>query len=154
MKLFQRILLLLLILFIAIQFIRPERNTNAALLPVDISNTVYVPENVSAILKNSCYDCHSNNSRYPWYMNIQPMGWIMSDHIKDGKKDLNFSEFGNYSRRKQTNKLRGIETTIREGEMPIYSYTILHDDAKLNGTEKKIITDWVSASQDSIALKN
>lgn len=154
MKLFKRILLLLLVAFVAIQFFRPERNINAVLLPADISNTVYVPGKVSDILKNSCYDCHSNNTRYPWYMNIQPMGWIMADHVKDGKRDLNFSEFGNYSKRKQTNKLRGIETSVREGEMPISYYTSLHTDAKLNEEEKKLISDWVTASKDSIALKN
>ena len=138
-----------LVVFLVIQFIRPERNTNSTLLTADISKTVYVPENVSVILKNSCYDCHA-----PWYMNIQPIGWLMADHIKDGKSDLNFSEFGNYSKRRQTNKLRNIETTIMEGEMPVSSYTALHRDAKLNEAEKKLFSEWVSAAKDSIALKN
>ena len=154
MKLLKKILLLLLVVFLVIQFIRPERNTNSTLLSADISKTVYVPGNVSVILKNSCYDCHANYTRYPWYMNIQPIGWLMADHIKEGKSDLNFSEFGNYSKRKQTNKLRNIETTIMEGEMPISSYTALHRNAKLNEAEKKLISEWVSAAKDSIALKN
>lgn len=115
---------------------------------------INVPENVLGILKNSCYDCHSNNTRYPWYVNIQPLGWLMANHIKDGKADLNFSEFGTYSKRKQANKLRAIAESIKEGSMPISSYTIMHAEAKLNEENKKLIMDWVSHTKDSMEIKN
>ncbi|MEJ7610498.1 MAG: heme-binding domain-containing protein [Ferruginibacter sp.] len=154
MRLFKRILLILLIGFVAIQFFRPRRNIDTAVLSSDIINMVDMPERVSVILKNSCYDCHSNNTRYPWYINIQPMGWIMADHIRDGKKDLNFSEFGSYSPRKQTNKLRAIESSVKSGEMPISSYTLMHSDAKLSESDKQLIAEWVSAAKDSLAQKN
>lgn len=154
MKLLKKILLGLLIVFIVIQFIRPAKNKSLQIMETDITKMINVPENVLGILKNSCYDCHSNNTRYPWYVNIQPLGWLMANHIKDGKADLNFSEFGTYSKRKQANKLRAIAESIKEGSMPISSYTIMHADAKLNEENKKLIMDWVSHTKDSMEIKN
>lgn len=154
MRLYKKILLGLLIVFIAIQFIQPAHNKSEQMLETDITKTINVPDKVLDVFKNSCYDCHSNNTRYPWYVYIQPMGWIMANHIKDGKKDLNFSEFGAYSKRKQANKLRAIAQSIKEGSMPISSYTIMHTDAKLSEENKKLITDWVSITKDSMEAKN
>ena len=136
------------------QFIRPARNISGQVLPADISKTIHVPDKIADIFKNSCNDCHTNNTRYPWYVNIEPMGWLMSDHIKEGKVNLNFSEFGSYSKRKQANKLRAIAKSVEDGSMPIYSYTIMHTDAKLSTEDKKIITDWVTAVKDSMDAKN
>jgi hypothetical protein len=154
MRLFKKILLLLLIVFIAIQFIRPARNTSGQVLPTDITKTINIPDKVLDVLKNSCYDCHSNNTRYPWYVNIQPMGWFMASHIKNGKENLNFSEFGAYSKRKQANKLRSIGKRIKDGSMPLPSYTFIHTDAKLSQENKKLITDWVANTKDSIDKNN
>ena len=126
------------------QFIRPAHNTSGQVLPTDITKTVNIPDKVLDVFKNSCYDCHSNNTRYPWYVNIQPMGWMMARHIKNGKENLNFSEFGTYSKRKQANKLRAIAKSIKDGSMPLSSYTIMHTDAKLSEENIKIITDWVT----------
>ena len=147
-------MLALLIVFIAIQFIQPAHNISGQVLPTDITKTVNVPDKVLAIFKNSCYDCHSNNTRYPWYVYIQPMGWMMARHIKNGKDNLDFSDFGSYSQRKQANKLRAIETSIKEGSMPLSSYTIMHGDAKLSTEDKKLITDWVSNAKDSLTKNN
>ncbi|MEO6404063.1 MAG: heme-binding domain-containing protein [Ferruginibacter sp.] len=154
MKLYKKILLGLLLIFILIQFIRPSKNSSSEMLPSDITRTLNVPDNVLNVFKNSCNDCHSNNTRYPWYVNIQPMGWLMANHIKDGKANLNFSEFGTYSKRKQANKLRAIAKSINDGSMPISSYTIMHTDAKLNSEDKKMISDWVSNARDSMEVKN
>lgn len=154
MKLYKKILLALLIVFIAIQFIQPAHNISGQVLPTDITKTVKVPENVLNIFKNACYDCHSNNTRYPWYVYIQPMGWMMARHIKNGKDNLNFSDFGSYSQRKQANKLRAIETSIKEGSMPLSSYTIMHTDARLSAENKKLITDWASNAKDSLTKNN
>jgi len=154
MGLFKKILLVILIVFIAIQFIIPARNTSGQVLPTDITKTVNIPDKVLDVFKNSCYDCHSNNTRYPWYVNIQPMGWVMASHIKNGKENLNFSEFGSYSKRKQANKLRSIGKRIKDGSMPLPSYTIMHTDAKLSPENKKLITDWVSDTKDSIDKNN
>ena len=153
MKILKKILLGLFIVFIVIQFIRPAHNTSGQVLPTDITKVVNVPDKILDVFKKSCYDCHSNDTRYPWYINIQPMGWIMADHIKTGKANLNFSEFGSYSKRKQANKLRSLAETINDGSMPISSYTIMHTDAKLSEENKKLITGWVAKTKDSLSLK-
>ena len=150
----KKILLAILIVFIGIQFIQPAHNKNGQVLPTDIVKTYNVPADVQNVFKIACYDCLSNNSRYPWYVNIEPVGWMMARHIKNGKENLNFSEFGAYSERKQTHKLRAIATSIKEGSMPISSYTIIHIDAKLSMEDKKLITDWVAKTKDSIEVKN
>ena len=146
----KKILLFIIVIFLAIQFIQPAHNTSGQVLPTDITKVISVPDKVVDIFRNACYDCHSNNTRYPWYVYIQPMGWMMSKHIKNGKANLNFSEFGTYSKRKQANKLRAIGTSLNEGSMPLSSYTIMHTDAKLSTEDKKIITDWVTNVKDSL----
>lgn len=150
----KKVLLAILIVFVGIQLIRPAPNKNEQVLGTDIAKMYNVPDSIQTGLKTACYDCHSDNTRYPWYVMIQPIGWMMARHIKNGKENLNFSEFGSYSKRKQANKLRAIATSIKEGSMPIPSYTIMHADAKLSEATKKQITDWVAKTKDSIEVKN
>ena len=150
MKPYKKILLVLLALFVVIQFIQPARNSSVLVLPADITKAVSVPDSVMNIFKTACYDCHSNNTRYPLYAYLQPMGWMMASHISNGKANLNCSEFGTYSKRKQANKLRSIVTSIQEGSMPLSSYTMMHKDARLSTKDKKKITDWALAAKDSI----
>lgn len=154
MSLKKKILLFILAVFIAIQFIQPAHNTNAQLLATDITHTYRIPENVQMIFRKSCYDCHSNNTRYPWYVYIQPIGWFMARHIKKGKTNLNFSEFGTYSKRKQFNKLRAIETSIKEGTMPLTSYTLIHKDAKVTSGDKAVVNFWIRKTKDSLSINN
>ncbi len=149
----KKILLPLLVVFIAIQFFRPAKNISGQELPADITKTVSISDKVLAILKNACYDCHSNNTRYPWYVNFQPMGWMMANHIKDGKDDLNFNEFGAYSKRRQLSKLKAIGSSVKDVSMPISSYTILHQDAKLSKDEKRLVTDWATKTIDIFEAK-
>ena len=94
MKSIKKIALVLVIVFVAIQFIQPAHNKSGQVLPTDFTIVYTVPPNVQTILQNACTDCHSNNTSYPWYSNIQPMAWIMKRHIDNGKEKLNFSEFG------------------------------------------------------------
>ena len=150
MSLVKKILSGLLIAFVTIQFIQPFRNKTDKILPTDIQKTVAVPDNVLAVLKNSCYDCHSNNTRYPWYSFIQPGAWLMASHISKGKADLNFSEFGIYSNRRQQNKLQAIVNSITDETMPLQSYTLLHKNAKLSTADKAVLLDWIKAIKDSI----
>jgi hypothetical protein len=154
MKLIKRILLVLFITFVAIQFIQPARNESGRVLETDISKMVLIPDSVGFILKHTCYDCHSNYTVYPWYMNIQPMGWMMAKHIKEGKAALNFSEFGSYSSRRQISKLTGIENSIKNDIMPLASYTWMHKNARLNKDEKTMIANWVQQAKDSLSAKN
>ena len=146
----KKMVLAVLVLFLVIQFIQPAHNTSGQLLATDITKTLNVPDKILDIFKNSCYDCHSNDTRYPWYVYIQPMGWVMAGHIKEGKENLNFSDFGSYSVRKQANKLRAIETSVKDGSMPISLYTIMHTDARLSAENKNLIIAWASKIKDSL----
>ena len=149
-KFFKRFLLLLLLVFIGIQFFRPEKNISEGISANDITVKYTVPDDVKAILKTSCYDCHSNNTNYPWYNNIQPVAWWLKDHIDEGKRELNFSEFASYRIGRQYRKLEGINGEIKDGEMPLTSYTLIHGDAKLNEQQKLSVANWVTALRDSI----
>ena len=138
----KKILLGLLAMFIIIQFIQPARNNNGQVLPTDISKQCNLPQNVQALLKTSCYDCHSNKTYYPWYSYIQPVRWILDRHINEGKENLNFSEFGAYSARRQLSKLKAIENSIHDNTMPLSSYTLIHKNARLTPDDKVLIMDW------------
>ena len=150
MKLIRYILLALGIIFVAIQFIRSERNINEQPSPTDIAKAFTVPDSVKVILKNACYDCHSNNTVYPWYSHVQPIGWFLTKHITQGKDELNFSEFGSYSTRRQLSKLEEIEDVINNDIMPLPSYKLMHKDAQLTNDEKALIINWIQISKESL----
>lgn len=147
-------LLALLIVAIAIQFIQSAPNKNEQVLETDITKIIVVPKDVQAILKTSCYDCHSNNTQYPWYSKIQPGGWWMASHIKDGKSELNFNEFGSYSKRRQQSKLKSIASTLEDGTMPLSSYLLIHKNAKLDKKDKTLLLSWIKTTRDSLLLEN
>ena len=143
-----KILLALFILFIVMQFIPRERNEIGNVVN-DITKIYKVPGNVQAIFKRSCYDCHSNHTNYPWYAKIQPLRYMLDSHIKDGKAELNFNDFGTYSKRKQRSKLRAIGNSLTEGTMPISSYLFIHRNARLSITDKSLIQNWASKMNDT-----
>ena len=138
--------IILIIAFIIIQFFRPEKNLGEEIAANQITAVQNVPDSVKQILKVSCYDCHSNSSHYPWYDNIQPVAWVLSDHILEGKKELNFSEFANYSINRRYKKFKEIQKQIKEDEMPLFSYTIPHRDAVLSPAQKITLIDWATNS--------
>jgi hypothetical protein len=121
---------------IGIQIIPTSTNKQKEIVPNDFIKTFAPPEQISYLLKNSCYDCHSNNTDYPWYNNLQPIGWYMEEHIKEAKNSLNFSEFNAYSNRKKRSKIKSIISQIKDDEMPLSSYTFIHTHAKLSEKEK------------------
>jgi hypothetical protein len=149
----KKVLLTLLIVLITIQFIQPAHNKDRQVLPTDILKLYRVPTDIHAVLKTSCYDCHSNNTNYPWYYNIQPLGWILNKHVNEGKENLNFSEFGSYSERKRANKFRAIGKSINDGTMPLSQYTMMHKDSKLTTDAKTIIINWTEKMKDSLTTK-
>ncbi len=146
----KKILLAMMAVVVAIQFIKPATNKSRQLVSTDISNTYIIPENISATLKNACYDCHSNNTFYPWYSNIQPIGWLIARDIKNGKAKVNFSEWGYFSHRKQRSRLQEVENIIKEGKMPLRSYKLMHKNARLTEEDKKMLLEWVEKTRDSI----
>jgi hypothetical protein len=146
----KKILLGLLGVFIVIQFIQPAQNRSVKILESDITKTLGIPDSVLVILKDACYDCHSNNTIYPWYSRVQPFGWLLAKHIKDGKADINFSEFGAYSLRRQASKMTGIVNSVKDGSMPLSSYRLLHAKARLTKDQRALLIDWATKTQDSI----
>lgn len=150
----KKVLLGLLIIFCIIQFFRPTRNQNTDITSNHIYNLYNTGNNVKIILDKACNDCHSNFTKYPWYSNIQPIAWFLNNHVVDGKKHLNFSEFGSYNTKRQNKKIEEVIEVIKENEMPLSSYTLIHTDAKLSDEEKTIITNWAKVISDSIKIKN
>jgi len=140
----RKILIGLLLVFVAIQFIRPARNHSDQATPNEIGLHYQVPQEVHAILKHSCYDCHSNNTVYPWYANVQPAGWWIQWHINDGKHHLNFSEFGSYSEKKAKDKYEDIEDAASKGWMPLDSYVWLHRDTRLTPEQARVVASWAA----------
>ena len=154
-KIIKKILFIGLIIFLLMQLYQRARNES---FEQDITGNftkVYnVPKNVEIILRTSCYDCHSNNTNYPWYSYIQPARFFMESHIATGKENLNFNEWGNYSSRKQNNKLERIAKQIESNEMPLSSYTLIHKNAILTASQKKKVLDWINKIEDSISSQN
>ena len=146
----KNILTVLLLLFIGIQFIDIKKNISQDQSANAIGNHYNVPSKVQSILKTSCYDCHSNNTSYPWYSKIQPVKWWLADHVNSGKRHLNFDEFNSYSREKKLEKLDEIVETIKEGEMPLTSYTVIHQDAKLSALDVSEIKKWVNETRRDV----
>jgi hypothetical protein len=150
----KRTIVIIIILLVVIQFIRPSRNQTTELSANDITKHYTVPDTVAAILKRACNDCHSNNTRYPWYTNIQPVGWWLQHHVNEGKGELNFSEFGTYTAKRQSHKMERVAKQVQKGEMPLDSYLWIHKDAILSEGEKKVLIDWANGLSKEIAAKN
>ena len=111
----KKIALIIVALLVIIQFIRPERNVSTAISANDISTKFAVPENLKPVLEKACNDCHSNNTYYPWYSNVQPVGWWLQYHVNDGKRELNFNEFASYHAKKQDHKMKELIERINRG---------------------------------------
>jgi hypothetical protein len=149
----RKILIVLLIALVAIQFFHPKKNKAEGEQPNYIGKIFTVPDDVHSILAKACNDCHSNNTRYPWYCNFQPIDWWTNDHVKEGKREINFDEFSNKSLRYQYNKIGAVAEQIKKGEMPLNSYTWIHKDAILTDAEKSIIYAWTDVIRDSMKAK-
>jgi hypothetical protein len=142
MKVMKKIAKLLLLLFVAIQFFRPEKNINQGNHLASFINETNPPENVKTILTNSCYDCHSNNTEYPWYNNIAPVSWWLSSHIKKAKADMNLSDWDSYGKRQKEHKLEEVIEVIDAREMPLRQYIWFHPDARLTKEEGEALMEW------------
>ncbi|GHM99735.1 heme-binding protein [Cytophagales bacterium WSM2-2] len=146
MTLGRKILVAVLAVVVIIQFIRPERNISKSEGPNEIQTKYQVPPEVLSILKQSCYDCHSNNTNYPWYANVQPVGWwIQRSHVNDGKRHLNFSEYATYAEKKAKHKFEEIADEVKSGGMPLSSYTWMHHSAVLSPEQAKTLVDWAES---------
>ncbi|HTT55971.1 MAG TPA: heme-binding domain-containing protein [Opitutaceae bacterium] len=134
-----------------LQFIRPARNLGAAEGPQDLSHRYPVPADVHRLLVAACYDCHSNHTHYPWYANVQPVGWWLANHVRSGKGHLNFSDFGAYGPHQAARKLDVLADQVDEGKMPLPSYRWMHPAARLTEAERAKIVDWAQDLHDKLA---
>ena len=148
---FKNILLFFLFAFMVIQFFQPDKNNNDVVVSNNISSIVALPDEVNKLLHVSCYDCHSNNTEYPWYSNIQPIGWWQASHIKDGKRELNFNEFATYTTKKQLKKLEEIKESQKDKWMPIDSYIWIHGNARLSDEQRQLIFNWADSAAKTIS---
>ena len=147
-KVLKIILAIVLFIFIAIQFYQPALNVDKGqVYTTDFTQVYKMPVEVKAMLQTSCYDCHSNNTKYVWYDYIQPARAIVENHINNAKEDLNFNEWGKYSNRKQERLLNSIKEQIETKQMPLSSYTLMHKDAKLNDEQIKVLTNWLKEQE-------
>ncbi len=135
--------LILFAAFLLMQFIPKKYNESGQIEKTDIFKIYKAPQTVQNKIKTSCYDCHSNHTKYPWYNKIQPIALFLENHINEGKEELNFSEFGNYSKRKKKSKLKSIRSQIEKNEMPLKTYTFIHKEAILSKNDKTEILQWM-----------
>jgi hypothetical protein len=142
MSISRKILVVLFAVFIIIQVFRPEKNQSAAETPNDIFAHFKADANTKQLIQTACYDCHSNNTVYPWYAEIQPVAWWLADHVNEGKSELNFSEFATYTPKKGDHKLEEVVEIIKEREMPLKSYTLIHGDANLSDAQREELLKW------------
>lgn len=139
------ILIGILVLLVLMQFFRIDK-TNPSVDPSkEFATLVNPPEDVKLILQESCYDCHSNATTYPWYADVAPASWFLKSHIDEGRSHLNFSEWGDYTATKANHKLDESIEMVEEGEMPMTSYTLLHPEGKLTKEEKEKLLSWLNS---------
>lgn len=144
----------IILLVVAIQFIRPARNNSEEVAGAAFTRQYAVPDSLNRVLTVSCFDCHSNHTRYPWYSNVQPFGWMLNRHIKRGQAELNFNQFGSCSIRRQISKLKAIASQVEDNEMPLPSYKWMHKNARLSESEKAMLITWARAKAESISSSN
>jgi hypothetical protein len=142
MKLGKKIAWTLLILFVAMQFYRPEKNESADAHLSQFLSETNPPEQVAGILESSCYDCHTDHTNYPWYNQVAPVSWWLADHIEEGKEHLNFSDWDSYSPKKKDHKMEELIEEVEEGEMPLNEYTWTHSEADLTEQQRQAVMDW------------
>lgn len=139
----KKIGLALFAIFVIIQFFRIDTTNPEVIAENDFINVVNPPEEIATIIKTSCYDCHSNTSKYPWYSNIAPVSWWLKDHINEAREELNFSEWETFEQKRKLKKLKEAVEELEEKEMPLFSYTLTHGEAKLSDEQRKLLVDWV-----------
>ena len=152
----KKLLFAIIAILVLIQFIQIDTKTPVLIPGQDISEIQPTPPSneVMAILKRACYDCHSNTTAYPWYSHIAPVNWWLQNHVREARKRLNFSIWKTYPSIKKDKKLAEAVDLVLEGEMPLFSYTLIHKSANLSGLERKQLTDFFRSLRTYESEKN
>jgi len=147
----QRLLLVLGLALIAMQFFGPEKTNPAVDETKTIAAAAPMPPEVAAILTRACYDCHSHQTRWPWYSNVAPVSWFVIGHVNDARQHLNFSEWATYNPKRMKRKLEEIKEEVEDGAMPLPSYLPLHPAAKLAPEDVQALSAWTIAERERLA---
>ncbi|MEC3966778.1 heme-binding domain-containing protein [Flagellimonas halotolerans] len=147
MKIVKKIAIVLLVVLVGMQFYRPEKNVAEGDYVAAFETETQPPTAVKQILKTACYDCHSANTKYPWYNNIAPVSYWLADHIEEGKEHLDFSDWANYDAEKKNHKLEELIEEVEEGKMPLKEYTWTHADAKLSEEQINVLVAWAKETR-------
>lgn len=146
----KKVLIGIAVILVVIQFFHPTKNINKEVQVNAIATKYNVPDTVKQIFAVACNDCHSNNTRYPWYNNIQPVAWWLASHVNDGKKKINLDEFTTYSLKRQDHKLEELVESQKDHWMPLESFTVIHEDARLSNAQSKVLVDWANETRKTI----
>lgn len=152
-KFFLIALVIVIAIVIILQFIKPELKNPSEDNNKFIASHIQVPDNVMNQLEKSCFDCHSNRTKWPWYSKISPVVYLINSDVEEGREHLNFSEWGNYSISEMKEKLEDINKEIMDDEMPLWIYLPLHPEAKLTDESKKMIYEWTIKSKQEFSNK-
>lgn len=141
------LLLTFALVFLVLQLYEPDRSVPETDPSSDFLKVTKASRPVAKLLKTACYDCHSYQTEYPWYANIEPLSWWIDDHINEAREELNFNIWAEYTTKRADHKLEEAAEKVEEGEMPLPSYTWLHWDAHLSEEEKTLLVNWFTSLQ-------
>lgn len=139
----KKILIALAVIVVGIQFIPVDRSNPPVTQEID------APANVKSILKTSCYDCHSNETDWPWYSYVAPVSFLVASDVQNARKRVNFSEWDKYDDEKKEKKKGAILDDVEEGEMPLPKYLIMHPGAEMNSEKIKVLKDWITSKNET-----
>lgn len=143
-------LIIIFLVLVVLQFIHRPKRISELITQDDIIENLQLNAEMAGLLKTACYDCHSNQPRYPWYASVAPLSWKVAEHIEHGRKELNFSEWASYSARKRDHKLEEIVEEVEVGNMPLPAYVTFHSEANLSAEEFEMLKAWMEKERAKI----
>jgi hypothetical protein len=149
MKVLKIVLVVLLLGFISIQFFGIEKSNPEFDSQLDFLTIENPPENIEKIFRNACYDCHSNETQWPWYANVAPMSWMIEDHVEEGRDYINLNDWGDYELEDRHYILEEMMEEIDHEEMPLPAYRIFHRDSRITDIQKAELFEWIRSVQKS-----
>lgn len=147
-----RILFVILVMLILIQLFRPDKSVPPSDPSMDFIAVTNPSRKVTTMLHNSCYDCHSYKTIYPWYSGIAPVSWFLQLHIREGRENLNFSVYGSYPRERRNHLMSEMREVIKKKEMPLRSYALIHKNARLDDGMIETLIKWLSEGKNDIQI--
>ena len=149
----KRILIIVAVVIVVMQFFRIDKSRPESDPAIDLIAMHSPSEEVESILRVSCYDCHSNETEYPWYSNVAPVSWLVGKHVREGRDELNFSDWGSFSLRKKDHKLEELVEEVMEDEMPLPIYLVTHGNARLDDEQKDVLVAWAKGVREELGYE-